>query len=279
MTRRHSPAESLDLPNAKRGPGRPSGPSGVLNTIEVLRSFTAQEPILGVTEIAKRIGLHRSSVSRILSALEVAGFVEREPSTGRFRLGPGLIALTGRMLSSLSIIDVAKPVLSDLANATGETASLSILNNDAVLVVDQIVGLGPIHITVPGSSPTHCTASGRVLLAFSEASVVDQILAKGLKAETTKTITREADLRRILSEVRRAGVAVVRGEFVEQLAGIASVILDHRGAPVASISVASPVFSLSTEKTEALAAQVQQAAERISSLLGYAPTDVISKSS
>jgi IclR family acetate operon transcriptional repressor len=115
-----SATESTDT----AGAGDSKSASVLVNAIAVLRSFTADEPLLGVTEIANRIGLHKSTVSRILATFEQEHLVERDAETRRFRLGLGLIAVAGPLLADLEERRVAYPVLRELAEQTGETSAL-----------------------------------------------------------------------------------------------------------------------------------------------------------
>src|SRR3954471_9727025 len=119
------------------GDSRPSA-SVLLNGLRVLESFTITEPVLGVTEIARKVDLHKSSVSRILATLEKAGYVERDHGSGRFRLGLGLIALTGPLLANLDVRRVAQPELVELTQRTGETSALAVWNGHESVVVEQV---------------------------------------------------------------------------------------------------------------------------------------------
>ena len=106
----------------------PARIAAVQHAIQVLASFSAAEPLLGVSEIARRVGVHKSTVSRILATLEDARLVERDPLRGRFRLGAGIVALAGPLLANLDVRDVARPYLEQLALATSESLSLMIWN-------------------------------------------------------------------------------------------------------------------------------------------------------
>lgn len=244
------------------------GPSGVVNTIDVLSAFTAGEPALGVNEIARRVGLHKSSVSRILGALERARFVEKVQESGKYRLGPGLIALTGRMLSSLGIIDLARPAMRSLADETGETVNLSILNGIEVLVVDQIVGSSHINIVPPGRSPTYCTATGRALLAFSPAELQERALTGVLAPVTHSTVTDRAAIKKDLQKIVTDRVSLVVNEFLANAGAIASPILDSRGIPIGAISISFAAFATDAARIEFLKSRILSAAIQISRLAG-----------
>ena len=140
-----SPEESPDT----NGNGDTKGASVIVNAIAVLRTFTADEPLLGVTEIANRVGLHKSTVSRILSTFEQEHLVERDPETRRFRLGLGLIAVAGPLLAELEERRVAYPVLRELTEQTGETSALMVWNGNESMCVEQIASHHQIKHTTP----------------------------------------------------------------------------------------------------------------------------------
>jgi len=252
----------------RRSEAQRDAPTGVLNTVGILKCFTVATPLLSVTEIAEKVDLHKSSVSRILAALAAERFVEKEPLSGRYRLGTGIIALTAQMLSSFNIIDVARPIIRDLAETTGETANLTILNNEEVLIVDHAVGSSPIRVISPGSVPAYCNSTGRVLLAFSDDDVVNRILAKGMPSLTPRTETRKSRILEILREIRKSGFHTIIGEYLPELAGVSSPVFDRTEGCVAALSVSVPAFSLTDERAAELTGHVRKAAWRISTLMG-----------
>ncbi|WP_347041909.1 IclR family transcriptional regulator, partial [Brachybacterium nesterenkovii] len=114
------------------------GGSVIANVFEVLRCFTSDAPDQGVTEIARRVGLHKSSVSRILSTLEAEGIVERDEQTRRYRLGLGLIGIAAPLLASLDVRRIAVPELVALRDRTGETAALTVWDGQESVSVEQV---------------------------------------------------------------------------------------------------------------------------------------------
>ena len=128
------------------------GASVLVNAIEVLRCFTVEEPLQGVTEIAAKVGLHKSTVSRILATLEQEDLVERDQSSRRFRLGLGLIAVAGPLLADLDERRAAYPVLQELGEQTGETTALMVWNGSEAVSVEQIPSRQQVkHTSVLGT--------------------------------------------------------------------------------------------------------------------------------
>src|SRR3954451_3022163 len=150
-----SKADSLDTNSndtntaESNGKADTKGASVIVNAIAVLRSFTADEPLLGVTEIANRVGLHKSTVSRILATFEQENLVERDEDTRRYRLGLGLIAVAGPLLAELEERRVAYPVLRELTELTGETSALMMWNGPESMDVAQIPTRQQVKHTAP----------------------------------------------------------------------------------------------------------------------------------
>src|SRR6478609_7136685 len=157
------------------------GASVVVNAIAVLRTFTAEEPLLGVTEIANRVGMHKSSVSRILATFEQENLVERDPETKRFRLGLGLIAVAGPLLAEMEERRVAYPVLRQLTEQTGETSALMVWNGAESMCVEQIASHHQIKHTTPLGARYNdaLSASVQIFLAGEQPERVSALLRSG----------------------------------------------------------------------------------------------------
>src|SRR6476660_3517683 len=148
--------------------GDSRSPSVLLNGLRVLESFSIAEPVLGVTEIARKVDLHKSSVSRMLATLEKAGYVERDEGTGRYRLGLGLIALAGPLLANLDVRRVALPELEELTRRTGETSALMVWNGHESVVVEQIPSPKQVKHTAAVGTRYDTYASSSVQVFLSE---------------------------------------------------------------------------------------------------------------
>jgi DNA-binding IclR family transcriptional regulator len=163
--------------------------------------------------------LHKSTVSRLLSTLEAGGFVQQDPRNGRYRLGLQLAALGGLALTQYDIGDVARPLLQEMATRAGETTTLSVLDGDAVVNIDQVLGPQPVkHIGWIGRRmPLYCTAAGKPLLAHLPAESVDRLLDRPLERFTARTITSPAQIRREIEDIRTRGYAVGHEEYEAEL--------------------------------------------------------------
>ena len=191
-----------------------NGTEAATRTADVLLLFITGPTRLGVSEIARQLRLSKAVVFRILRSLASRHLVELDEETRTYQLGPASAALGARALRSLDLRQIALPVLRRLQEQTGETATLSVLVGEARVYLDQVPSLKEIKMTVEigRSFPLHAGASSRSILAFAAPSLRESILNSPLKALTPLTIVDRATLEIELEMVRRAGVAISRGE-------------------------------------------------------------------
>ncbi|GHD10335.1 IclR family transcriptional regulator [Zhihengliuella salsuginis] len=254
---------------AERSEGR--GASVIVNVVDVLRCFTVAEPLQGVTEIAAHVGLHKSSVSRILATLEHEQIVERDEPTRKYRLGLGLIAVAGPLLANLDVRRLAMDELTALSEATGETAALNIWDGGAAVTVEQIPSKRQVkHTSAMGSRyNTGWSASVQVFLAHRGAGRVRGLIDDG-RVRFDGPVDMDAYLQR-LDNVRRDGYAVNHGETSDEEVGVAAPVRDHRGEVVAAVLIAAPYYRVATEDLPSLADACRQAGHRIGLRLGALP--------
>jgi len=246
------------------------GTSVIGNLLDVLRCFTVQDPVQGVTEIAEKVGLHKSSVSRTLSALEAEHIVERDPASRRFRLGMGLIDVAGPLLAGLEVRAVARPHLEDLAESSRETVVLTVWNGSWATCVDQIVSPRLIkHASPLGQRyETALSASVQVFLAAEPAHRRDELFSSGT---IELPATAREDFTARLETVGRQGIAVNDGETQEDEFGLAAPVLDHLGGVAAAVLLAAPRYRVDADTATALRRQVHEAAHAASLRMGYVP--------
>jgi DNA-binding IclR family transcriptional regulator len=261
---------SFPTEKAEAKPG-PEPVAALRNGLQVLKSFSVTEPVLGVTEIARRIGLSPSTVYRALVTLAEEGLVERDSGSDRYRLSVGVVALAGPLLANLDIREVARPYLEQLALASRESVNLGIWNRTEAVNIEQVPGPGIIkHLAPLGRrNPAHASATGKVLLAFSPQPDLQEILDRGLYRLTDRTIVEPAALIQELARVRKDGYAINNEEMVNELVAFAAPVFDHRGRVVAAVSVSAPSFHAPAERFPFFAALVVDTAKDISRRMGY----------
>ena len=250
---------------------REAGIQSVRRAAALLRAFGAGSPALGVSELGRRLNLHKSTVSRLLATLESEGLLQRAPGTEKYRLGPEIARLAGQADHLGDIRAVAHPFLSELAETTRETANLAILDGAEAHNVDQASGPHLVRIGnwVGRRTPLHCVANGKVLLAYQPAPELERLLALPMPAFTEHTLTDAAALRLELDGVRQRGFATAMGEIEEGLNAIAAPIFDAAGVVVAALSLSGPSYRVTPERVSGLGEITRQMADQVSRRLGY----------
>jgi DNA-binding IclR family transcriptional regulator len=270
MTPPATPANPAPDAGKDAGNGDARGASVIVNAIAVLRSFTADEPMLGVTEIASRVGLHKSTVSRILATFEQEHLVERDPDTRRFRLGLGLIAVAGPLLAELEERRVAYPVLRELTERTGETSALMVWNGTESMCVEQIASRQQVKHTTPLGARYNdaLSASVQIFLAGEQSERVNALLRSGaITLPGLDDHSVEEYLQR-LEEVTKRGWAINYGETSIEEVGIAAPVYDHRGDIVAAVLIPAPKFRVSPDTLQSLGEACASAARQVTQRLG-----------
>jgi DNA-binding IclR family transcriptional regulator len=251
---------------------RRGGVSSVRNAARILRSFSAAEPDLGVGELARRLGLAKSGVSRLLTTLASEGLVERDPATRRYRLSIKLFELGTLVAVSGELHRAATVPMDHLHFQTSGTVQLAVLDGAEVVYIERresqatLVAFG----TVGHRNVAHATSTGKVLLAFlppEEARA--RLAARPLAALTPYTVTDLGRLLEELAEARRRGYAEQTGESRIGVGSIAAPIRDASGEVVAAISLAVPAATLTEPVRRRHAAATMDAAAQISERLGY----------
>ncbi len=237
--------------------------------LRILRCFRAEQPEMGVTEIARELRLPKSTVHRLLATLEAEGFAHRL-SGSRYVLGWRAFELGAAVLAWSAIRQPILRRLEALVAATGETAHLGVLDEGLVLYVEKVESDRPLRMpsAVGRRLPLHCTALGKVLAAGFEDAVFERIIERvRLPAFTPNSITDRAMLRRELKKVRTSGFALDNEEIEEGLMCVAAPVVDERGTTCAAISISGPVTRVRDRLDDNVAA-VREACRALSDDLG-----------
>ncbi|KMO74955.1 IclR family transcriptional regulator [Mycolicibacterium obuense] len=227
---------------------------------------------VGVTELATEIGVHKSTVSRLLSALEDHELVEQAHERGKYRLGFGLLRLSNAVSGQLDVTQQGREICERLAVELGETVNIAVLRSHYVVNVDQARGPRSVgsHNWVGELTPLHATSSGKILLAFMSADARRDVLADvRLTRYTDRTVTSMDELERQLEVVAGDGYVVSTEELEHGLTAVAAPIRDHAGIVIAALSVSGPVYRLDDGRAREVVPAVVAAAAAVSERMGY----------
>lgn len=248
------------------------GLSSVRNAARLLKQFRTREAEIGVSELARRLGLGKSTVHRLLTTLVGEGLIERDPRTGGYRLGLVVFELGEAVRVHLDLHAAAGPVLASLREQTGESSQVGVLDGHEVVYVDRLESSQSLRLfTETGRRvPVHCTSSGKVLLGALEPAELARVLAAApLDRLTDQTITDPGDLAVELDKVRRRGWAEAVNERELGVASVAAPVRDARGRVVAAISIGAPTVRLGRLQRRELGAVIVDAGEAVSRRLGW----------
>lgn len=225
---------------------------------------------VGVSELARRMDIHKSTVSRLLATLERRGIVEQQADGVQYGLGVGLVRLARSVADDMDVVALARPVAEELSRATGETVNLSLLEGGEVVNVDE-VNLSDSVLAVSWlgrHTSLHNAANGKIFLAYLGDIEVERILAGDLEATTEHTVTDPAELRRQLAGIRETGHAWQYEELEAGLSAVAAPVRGADGAVLATISVAGPSFRMTEDRVPELTRLTVEAADSVSRKLG-----------
>lgn len=241
-----------------------------LKGLSVIEALAVSEEPCGVTELSKQLGLTKSNVHRLLQTLAARGYVRNCAGSGRYELTLKIWELGVAVVGRLDVKQIAGEYMEHLAQFSGETVHLSILERGEVVYVDKVDSPQPVraYSRVGGRAPAYCVATGKAMLAYASNNVLDEVSLK-LKPYTSQTIVSPTELKAELARIREAGYAINKGEWREGVCGVAAPIRDARANVIAAIGISGPVERLKPRVLKQLAPTVVSVAQQISARLGY----------
>jgi IclR family transcriptional regulator, KDG regulon repressor len=246
----------------------------VSRALDILEAFSAAEGELGVTELSRRLKLHKNNVFRLLATLETRGYVEQDKETGNYRLGIKTFEVSSVFSHHLGLVRQARPVLEQLAQSSGEAAYLAVLDGPAVVCVDMVESAQPVRAVshLGRRFPAHAAALGKAQLAFRPAEEREEWWKHAPPvALTARTLVDRAAIGEDLSRVAARDLAVEDEELEPGVRALASPVRDYARRVVGAIGIRGPAFRLSVERLEAeVAVRVRTAARDVSKRLGFA---------
>ena len=245
--------------------------SSVANSLRLIKAFSEDQYEIGISDLAKRLGLAKSTVHRLASTLLDQGMLEQNAGDGKYRLGLALFELGTLVRRKMDFTMEARPYLRTLMEKTGETVHLAILDHDSVLYIithesKQALRMGS---KVGTRAPVHSTAVGKALLAFQPEEEIARIIARGLPASAPNTVVDGRSLQRELELVRTRSYAVDDEESEVGLRSIAAPIRNDSGNVIAAISIAGPVHRMTRKTLLGWVRELVAAADAVSQRLGW----------
>ncbi len=238
-----------------------------ITTLEIL----ARDGEAGVGEIAAALGVHKSTASRLLAALESRGLVEQAGDRGRYSLGYGVLRLAGAIPGRLDLTNQGSPVCAELARELGETVNLAILQGRHVINVHQVHGESAITVNnwVGRPTPLHATSSGKVLLGGLDRTARADLLGEALERFTPATVRGLDELQAQVDAGIVDGYAVTIEEYETGLNAVAAPVRSFGGTVVGAVSVSGPAYRFNPAMLKAAVDPVRAAAAQISERMGY----------
>lgn len=246
--------------------------SSVSNALRILQAFTFESYELGITELAKEVGIAKSTAHRIVSSMVVEGFLEKNPVNEKYRLGLTLFRLGALVRQRMSLSTEARPYLMELRAKTNETVLLAVPDANQILYVFHLESSHAIRMRsdIGVRKPMLCTAEGQTLLAFMSREHSEQILQSSELAERTPyTLTDLNRLKQKLDTIRQQGYSLEDQESEVGMRSIAAPVFDSDRKVVGSVALAGPLVRMNDEVIPQLAQDVIATALQISRRIGY----------
>jgi IclR family KDG regulon transcriptional repressor len=245
--------------------------SSVATAIRLLKAFSEDEVELGISTLARRLGIAKSTVHRLAVTLVTEGMLEQDRENGKYQLGIALFRLGALVRRRMNVSNEARPYLFELREKIDETVHLALLDGTEIMYVYNLESTQAIRMRsdIGVRKPAHCTAEGQAILAFQPQEVADRVIAAGLKPRTPKTITNADKFLKALAVVRQRGCAIEDEESETGMVCIAAPIRNDAGEVVAALGIAGPVMRLSKKAVAGFVPHVIATADQISVRLGY----------
>jgi IclR family KDG regulon transcriptional repressor len=234
--------------------------------LRILDLLSQAQDGVSITELAEELSIDKGSASRLVATLANSGYAEKDEVTRRFHLGPQVVALSRSVLTRLPLREVAKPFLRQMMELTGECAHLAVLAKGKALYIDQVESPATLRVNaqVGTMNPLHCTALGKILLAFGDTPIPEL-----LESHTARTITDKNKLKQELDHIRQQGYAIDDEEFDSGIRCVAVPAMDYRGKLAGALGISGPSTRMTRERLPELAVSVVEIGRALSERLSF----------
>jgi IclR family pca regulon transcriptional regulator len=251
-----------------------AGSQSLERGLAILSSFQSAQPLLGVSDLSRTVGLSRSTTHRYVATLAALGYLQQDAETRKYRLGPRVLDLGFSAINSMELRTISAPHLKALSDATGHTVNMAVLDGADIVYIERCRAPGPpqidLNLHVGARLPAYCTSMGKVLLAFLPPGERNDVLdGVELTLRGPNTITARRELLEELERVRERGLAVNNEELAYGLRSIAAPVWSQTDGVVAAINLAVHRSLVSMDELlEELAPALVDTAREISALIG-----------
>ncbi|RPA60481.1 IclR family transcriptional regulator [Aerococcus agrisoli] len=245
----------------------------VSNALRILEYFSNTRTVIYVSEIAKEMNLSKSTVSRLVRTLEKEKFLEKDIYSQGYILGKKILAIAGVLSNTNEIYRELSPVLSDIVQATKESAQIAALDGTDVYYISKISGpyYADINTQIGLKHPFHATGTGKVLMAYQDEATIDAALSQDLEAFTEHTLTNPIRVRKELSKVKEQGYSLSIEEMTYGNYSLAFPVRNYENKVVCSLSIVGPLSRVNNQKLKEYMHILRDATMDASERLGYEP--------
>lgn len=234
----------------------------------VFKCFAECNSSLSTTELSKKLGTNKATMSRVLSTLKKHDFLEQDPSTRRYRLGPAMAQMARAVSRNMNgeVVAVAKPIVDKLRDEVGETVHIEVLSGNNIYLAYAARTPNPVSLTIEVGDHVkpHAHAGAKAIVAFSEPPEIERWLARDLLALNENTVTDPEKLREIYQEIRQTGVAYDWEEYLHGINAIGAPIFNHKDNPVAAVIIVVPSYRMGKKWDSHFIAMLKETANKIS---------------
>ena len=251
--------------NTKQGSSNESSAEKVLN---LLLAFSASSIEMGTTELSLKLGMHKSTASRLIKTLVNSGFLQKNPSTKKYLLGSSAYRMGSAAARTLNtrLLAVAHPHLYNLAQKTGESVALEMVSGINIILAAHVEGPSHLRFNFQQGEvvPINVAAGAKAILAFSSADFIESCLQGEFEQFNERTIVSKEQYRKLLKKVRAEGISYDRGERYVDIHAMAVPVIYPDGSPRAAVLIAGPASRLTDPFLKATAPALKEAAKNIS---------------
>ncbi len=245
----------------------------VIHALDLLEAFKGESDEMGVTELSKKLGLHKNNVFRLLATLEYRGYIEQDKQTENYKLGVKVLELGQQFVKHLGLLRQAHPVIREMLAKCNENVYISVLRGNSCVYIDGVESNQVVKVTsrIGHRLPVYATASGKVLIAWESEEEIEKIIpTEDLRRYTPNTLSKRTELLEQLKEVREKGYAVDLEELDLGVRCVGAPIRDYTRKIVGAVSISAPSIRMDDEKLYGFFVNlVLEGAKEISNKLGY----------